>query len=427
MTSQLSDKIEVGTLDEQVERLGKSVAKKNGEQETYRRYVENKFVSEIPEDPPLTNVEDEEVVEPETQVAISEEIKPLSPDEAHLQGLHNSIDKRREEMRRQFETSRSGSQAEANSGILTQRVEWVYLEHILRDPKFVNHRVEPTEDEIKLLMESVRREGLKVPVIVVAISPDQPGYYLRAGFRRVMVARRLGWTRIPAIVLPLNTPLIEEHWTNIIENSAHSRLHSYELAHAAKYMRDKFRVRPAEFAARSGYDEKHIYNLLRCIDRLPDAVVSEWRAKAPIPVRYLTKWAAMTPDEAVKMMLVYAGHNPTVVKEWRPAVAGQRQRPTIAKSASASGLQRMQRLRFALHGTAGLDSATRDLCLMVVDFCSGAREDLPGIYNPREKKPRYKAGAETEIEMIDLDEVAPSPPESSADIQSALTETTNTR
>jgi hypothetical protein len=48
----------------------------------------------------------------------------------------------------------------------------------------------------------------------------------------------------------------------------------------------------------------------------------------------------------------------------------------------------MQQLRFAVEVARQLDEKTRSLCLMVIDFCSGARDDVPSVHEP--KKPKDK-------------------------------------
>ena len=107
----------------------------------------------------------------------------------------------------------------------------VPLELIVDDPRFTNLRLDPTDEEMTALAESMRVEGLKVPIEVI---PSGEAFCVRCGFRRTKAARLLRWTTIPAIILAADTPVVDEYWTNIIENSARSRLTSYEIAHAAR-------------------------------------------------------------------------------------------------------------------------------------------------------------------------------------------------
>jgi hypothetical protein len=47
----------------------------------------------------------------------------------------------------------------------------------------------------------------------------------------------------------------------------------------------------------------------------------------------------------------------------------------------------MQKLRIAAEVARTLSERERTLCLHVVDYCTGARQDVPGVYEG-EKKPR---------------------------------------
>lgn len=319
------------------------------------------------------------------------------------------LDKRREEYRRSSELSKNGPLGEKRSAELAQRVELVELKCILDDPNFSNLRLKAEEEELNELSESMRHEGLKVPITLISIFEGSSEFYLRAGFRRTTVARRLGWKQIPAIILPHNTPAIEEYWTNIIENSVRSKLHTYEVANAARLMRNVFHVSPLDFAMRAGYSESYVCNLLRCLDRLPEEVLEAWRTKAPIPIDYYIKWSIMEPSEALNMMRTYAGRNPHVVRDWQPPT--KRPRPLLVKMASAKGLKRMQQIRFAVEVARKLDPNTRALCLKLIDFCSGARNDVPGLFNPEKKQHIYESRRreDRQPDLSDLSEPPPAP------------------
>jgi len=383
-----------------------TIVRQSGELETIQRFLDNAFASQLP---PTSEVNDNN----DSPQAVAKGVSDLGGQaqvrarQYILNTTRTRIDKRREELHRKAEVAKYGPRGETNSAIIVQRVEWISLNRILDDPNFTNTRLEAEKDEMNELSESMRHEGLKVPITVIAIDENANEFYLRAGFRRTTVARQLGWNKIPAVVLPYNTPTIEEYWTNIIENSARSKLHSYEIACAARTMRDRFHITPLDFAIRAGYSESYVHNLLRCLDRLPEEVLKAWRTKAPIPIDLYIKWAIMEPSEAYKMMLSYAGRNPQVVGDWQPST--KRQRPLLVKLASARGLQRMQRVRFAVEVSQHLDPATRTLCLRLVDFCSGAREDLPGIYDPKKKQRQYKDRRTKALPDPEIGEMPPPP------------------
>ena len=328
--------------------------------------------------------------------------------QAVINRIRWELDKRKAEIRQNINERYHGPQGEARSQAVAQRLAWIPLDHILDDKNFENLRLKAAEEDLAELSESMRYEGLKIPITVIPVLGDSPGFFVRAGFRRLEVARRLRWKGIAAIVLPENTPTIEEYWTNIIENSARSRLSTYEIACAARTMRSKFRTKISEFATRAGYSETYVGNLLRCLDNLPDEVVDVWREKAPIPVDLYIAWSKMTKDEAVKMMLAYVGRHPQVVKEWRPSPS-TREKAYPIRMASARGLARMQRVRFAIEVARTIDEKTRAICLKLVDYCAGARDDVPLIFDPKTKMRPYKSRRREDLAMPIPGEEPPEP------------------
>jgi len=318
--------------------------------------------------------------------------------------------KHRTELYQRHDELRHGPQGEARSLAVAQQLAKIPLDLILPDKNFENLRLKAADEDLIELTESIKYEGIKVPITVIPIPGDAPGFYVRAGFRRLEVVRRLGWQAIPAIVLPADTPTIEEYWTNIIENSARSRLSTYEIASAARTMRCKFKIKVSEFSRRAGYSETYVANLLRCLDNLPEEVVEVWKDKAPIPVSLYLSWSNMTRDEAVKMMLAYRGKHPQVAREWQPP-ATTREKVTPIRMASTRGLMRMQRVRFAVEVAQSIDEKTRSLCLKLVDYCSGARDDVPTIYDPNRKLHSYKSRRRQDLVMPVPDEDVPDPDE----------------
>jgi ParB/RepB/Spo0J family partition protein len=284
-------------------------------------------------------------------------------------------------------------------------VRLIPLEKIVSDTDFKNElRLDATEDEAQNLEESMRSEGLKQPVVVV----DRGGeYHVRWGFRRTKAARKLGWEAIPAIVLPPDTPLPSQYWSNIVENTARSKVHTFEIALAAQVMRDKFRVNYKEFARRTGYDEKYIDNLLRTIDNLPPELLCKWRERRPIPVDHFITWAAMRPDEAVRAFNTYVGLHPRAAK----VPSGLPESPKKKRSdfpllmATKTGLKRMDRLRFSVACCRTIDEPTRAKWLEIVDFCMGQRNDVPGVHDDS-KKQRSHRGRDGKRSKVRQDDVA---------------------
>lgn len=384
-----------------------------GEYETLQRFLADNFSTELknePSDP--SSGEDPSDSEP------SDHGNDVSDPSGHAQvrfGEHIlssgrlRLAKRREELRLQSLSAKSeGSLGESRSEAITKRLEMVPLDRIHDDPNFTNLRLFTDPDDLKRLSDSMKQEGLKIPITVIATSPDGNDFYVRAGFRRIKVARSLEWSAIPAIILPHNTPQVEEYWTNVIENSARKQLHPYETANSIRIMRDKFHISPAEFARRSGYSESYVYKLVRCLEKLPESVLKAWREKEMIPLDTIYEWSKLEPSEAHKEMCRYAGHHPAIVKGWQPS---EKRKPRVPLLMTTSkGLTRMQRLRIAITQAKDLDPKTREISIRIVDFCSGAREDVPGIMKARAKIHTSKRRGTDELAMPEVGELPPAPP-----------------
>lgn len=336
--------------------------------------------------------------EPTPSIDSSEQ--PYSPLAARAKA---ALNKRATQHRIENLTRLTGPQGENISAnfIETQLIE---LEKIVEDPTFKNFRL--TVDPVSLdeLKTSINLEGLKVPIVVV--EAPKPGYYhVRAGFRRTLAARHLGWTTIPAIILPLDTPEIQEYWINIIENTAREKLSTYELAQAARMMRDRFNVKPEEFARKSGHTLGYIDKLLGCIDRLPPEVLISWQRGDRVPLDILVKLSAMNPIEAIKNLRLWFGQHRITADE---ALARLRKPPTARpeKLWTVSGLERTQKLMLAIK-ISNLDPKTKRLCMDVVEFCQGGRKRIDGIVDEGHKLPTR----EFILPDPEPDEIIPSQPE----------------
>lgn len=367
-----------------------------GEDLSRRRVEGEEYSGTVPE---LAGVPPLETVPGLTQV--EERGRPTRED-PHLRGR-----RRLKELHEQSAERRRGPQGEAKSQAIVGPVRMVPLERIVSDVDFRNEvRLDPTEEEARVLEESMRHEGLKAPVVLM----EGPGedYYVRWGFRRVRAARRLGWEGIPAIILAADTPTSSQYWSNIVENLGRSKMHTYEVARAAQVMRDKFQVDYRKFARRTGLTPKYVDNLLRAADNLPPVLMQKWRERRPIPVDHFFQWGAMRPEEAVTAFNTYVGLHP---RAQRPAVAppgpatpkpGKREHPLLA--ATRYGLKRMDRLRFAVASCPGMGEEERGRMLAAVDFCMGQREDVPGIYDDRARRrsTRGRDGRRSRVRVSDV-------------------------
>ena len=313
--------------------------------------------------------------------------KARSPKE-HLAHAKLRLSKQRAKLKLKNEIRRHGPQGEQLSQRLSDKpTVMLPLDKISIDPGFKNFRLPATPDEKSQLIESVRTEGIVIPIKVIPDPANPDAWLLRSGFRRVETVRFLKWGHIPAIILPNDLPDDREHWDHICENTGH-KLHTYEIALAAKIMRDDFGVGYKEFALRAGYEASYVDNLLRAIDRLPPEIVDKWKTREPIPYKFFYDWSTMMPSEALKAYNVHAGLHPNIsrIEEVPTRQPTPRERIKFKElTASESGIKRMKSAREALEMSTKIDPVTQEFGLMIIDFCIGARHDIPGIYDHRLK------------------------------------------
>jgi ParB/RepB/Spo0J family partition protein len=282
------------------------------------------------------------------------------------------------EAQKAYETfvEQSGLQSEYHTKLYTKS-RLIAVAAILDDPDFTNFRRTIDLNRLAELQESIQLEGLKLPIVVVK-SPIEGYYHVRAGFRRVMAIRNLNWESIPAIVLPPDTPVLEEYWINIIENTAREKLNTYELAEAAKLMRDRFKVPPKIFAKKAGHSPDYIYDLLLCIDRLPLEVLEDWRKGAKLPLKILVKLSTLTPTEAVRNCRLWLGQRRITTDD---ALRSLNQKPSSVRSDrlwSAKGIERLQRLHMAIK-VSSLPPETKRVCTDIVEYLQGTKKHVPGL------------------------------------------------
>jgi ParB/RepB/Spo0J family partition protein len=311
---------------------------------------------------------------------------------------------RKRELREDWRERHLGPQGEAKSRDIVGKVRLIPLEKIVSDTDFRNEmRLPATEEEARSLEASMQSEGLKHPIVVIERGDC---YHVRWGFRRAKTALKLGWEKIPAIILPPDTPLTSQYWSNIVENLARSKGSTYELALAAQTMRNKFRVDYREFARRTGYDAKYVDNLLRTIDNLPPELLQKWRERRPIPVNYFITWAAMRPEEAVSSFNTYAGLHPRAARcpSSIPDTPKTKKNNFPLLMATKTGLKRMDRLRFSVACCKTIDEPTRTQWLAIVDFCMGQRSDVPGVHDDskRHRSHRGRDGRRSRVKQSDV-------------------------
>lgn len=312
-----------------------------------------------------------------------------------------SVNQRRAELRR-LKRERLGDAPNGEElSLPLLNIQLIELRMIKDDPTFVNTRVhedalrpELNSNEGQKLADleaSMREDGLKVPIEVVE-GPRPECYFIRAGFRRRKIAVKLRWQKIPAIVWPADTPQKDEYWINILENATRKQLTSYETAHAAKLMRDKFGITAAEFSRKAGFSEGYISKMLACADRLPELLLEQWKMGAGLSFDEWYHLALMDPEHAVKRFWAITGQRP------RDLVNGMVERTSKKQPLPPVWMTtRMMKLYEGIEGSE-LEPRVRDLVLRAIEICMGTRDIIRGVYEPR-KQSEYAKRARLRNEL----------------------------
>jgi ParB/RepB/Spo0J family partition protein len=321
-------------------------------------------------------------------MSITPEDPPLSPiakiaARARLRFAKNKA----EEAFQKFQQD-EGPQAEYQTKVIYGQSKLVVVANIADDPRFQNFRTSIDLAKLSDLQTSIDLEGLRSPIVVIESMP--PGrFYIRAGFRRLQAVRNLGWEEIPAVVLPADTPESEEYWANILENSAREKLSTYEIACAAKLMRDRFGVASAVFARKSGHSPSFVAELLLCADRLPAEVLHSWKRGDRVPFSIYHKLACMSPLEAIKNLRLWMGQHRINTETTKAEDALQRlqtKRKVTEKLLTVRGIERTQRLLMAIK-LSKLTADTKQLCAELVEYCQGGRKRVNGIVDDHKHVP----------------------------------------
>jgi ParB/RepB/Spo0J family partition protein len=248
----------------------------------------------------------------------------------------------------------------------------------LHDDSFRPNTVNSEGQRLSDLEKSMRQDGQKTP-IVVSLGPDKK-FHLRAGFRRHKCAVALKWSAIRAIVLPLEIKREDEYWFNILENTTRKSLSTYEVANAARLMRDEFKVPPADFAKKTGYSEAHVLKLLSCIDRLPDELTMQWQYGAGLSFDQWYTLSKLDPQNAIRYFRRWTGlPSQTQIERLARIKDKRRKRPPV------KWLERMQKLYRGVEG-ASVPLKERVIYLQIIEFCMGERDKISGLYDPTRQK-----------------------------------------
>jgi ParB/RepB/Spo0J family partition protein len=282
-------------------------------------------------------------------------------------------------------------------------VRMIPVEKIFMDPDFDYARVheDPIHPEwygnegqhLTDLEESMREEGMKDPIEVQEKNDE---YMLRSGTRRWKIAKKLGWTHVPGVIIPANFPPEWSYWSAVMRNTTRKLLGTYEVALAAKIARDKYETAPTDFARKTGYSAGYVFNLLRCIDHLPDELIEQWKNGARVTLDQWITLSHLDHEDAIKLYRKWVGYTP--VDRMRDANKNARRKPLPPPK----WLDRMMRLYVGVEGS-DLSPRERDNILHAIEHCMGTRDGIPNVYEPRKHKIfEKKAELRRQLKMPDL-------------------------
>lgn len=122
--------------------------------------------------------------------------------------------------------------------------------------------------DIEGLGQSIRENGLIQPIIVQRI-PGKPGYQIVAGHRRYAAVRKLGWTKVPAIIRRDMLP-DEELLAMLVENGQRAGLDPIEEARALNRLKHQLGVSDAQIATKVGYSQAKVSMRLALLSLAPE-------------------------------------------------------------------------------------------------------------------------------------------------------------
>lgn len=121
-----------------------------------------------------------------------------------------------------------------------------------------------SHEELDSLTESIRREGVLMPILLRSKGED---YELIAGERRWRASQAAGLTEIPAVVRDVDD--LQALELAIIENEQRDDLTAIESARAYRRMMDEFGCTQQQVAEKIGVSRVQVSNLIRLLQLSP--------------------------------------------------------------------------------------------------------------------------------------------------------------
>ena len=156
-------------------------------------------------------------------------------------------------------------------------------------------RREFSEESIDELAQSIKKHGLLQPVVVIK---EGDKYILVAGERRLRATKKLGKSKIKAIVAPYSKKDLREY--ALIENIQRENLNPLEIAYSLEALIKEHGYTHEELAKNIGKSRSYVTNLLRILN-MPE-VVKEALRENKITLGHAKVMSGLGEDEIEKVV-----------------------------------------------------------------------------------------------------------------------------
>jgi len=223
-------------------------------------------------------------------------------------------------------------------------------------------------EELKSLTDSIRKEGVLMPILV---RPSGDGYELIAGERRWRASQAAGLLKIPAVVREVND--LQALELAIIENEQRDDLTAIESARAYQRLVSEFAYTQQQVAERIDVSRVQVSNLIRLL-QLPE-VIQKMIEDRKLSMGHARPLVGLERSRAIEL----ARH--CIEHEW-----SARQMEREAKKAAQQGTKKAVAHEIDADVAALQDELSRTLGLPVVFQCkkSGAGELRIAYTRPEE-------------------------------------------
>ncbi|MEO5346552.1 MAG: ParB/RepB/Spo0J family partition protein, partial [Magnetococcus sp. YQC-9] len=157
----------------------------------------------------------------------------------------------------------------ALTSTVSEKVMMIPIGQIVPNP--YQPRQNFSEESLQELAESIRLQGVLLPILVRSKPNFEETFELIAGERRWRAAKLAGLTRIPALYRRMTDRQMLEN--SILENIQREDLNPVEVARGCAQLIEKFGYSHKKAAQRIGKSREAITNLLRLL-RLPESILT---------------------------------------------------------------------------------------------------------------------------------------------------------